>query len=103
MDAADSVGALAGMQTWLVVPLQTKELWRSAHKLAAAYESLMLPLMERLNLPYPWTMRNLAFAHLDAVRPDGRKPMAPPAAPSEPATREPGRVKVRIRPREPKE
>lgn len=104
VEAFDRVGALSGMTPWLVAPLQTREQWRSAHQLAAAYESLMLPLLERLNLPYPWAIRNLAFARLDAVRPDGRRPTAPPSAapdPEPPPQR--AQLKVRIRHREPKE
>jgi len=73
IEGLQGASALEGAQSWLVAPLQTVEQWRSATRLAAAYESLMLPLAERMGLAYPWPMRNLAFAKLDAVRPDGRK------------------------------
>jgi len=60
---------LDGLRPWLVAPLAVQEQWRCAHRLATTYESLVLPLVERLKLPYPWALRNLAFGRLDAVRP----------------------------------
>ncbi|HWI65994.1 MAG TPA: hypothetical protein VNT75_29550 [Symbiobacteriaceae bacterium] len=62
--------ALIPLTEFLVLPLDRRAQWRCAHKLAEAFEKLMLPLTERLGLPYPWAMRNLAFQRLDQTRPD---------------------------------
>ncbi|HEY3367655.1 MAG TPA: hypothetical protein VGK74_21560 [Symbiobacteriaceae bacterium] len=59
---------LDGLKEWLVAPLDLRAQWRCAHRLAAAYESLMLPLTERLGLAYPFAIRNLAFGRLDVVK-----------------------------------
>lgn len=72
--------ALAGLAEWLVCPLEVTALWRCAHRLGAAYESLVLPLLDRLGVVYPWAMRNLTFQLLDQVRP-GRAPV-PTASPA---------------------
>lgn len=77
VEGLEGADALTGLVQWLVAPLDGRSQWRCAHRLAAAYESLTLPLVERLGLPYPWAMRNLAFKRLDETRPD-RGP-APPA------------------------
>jgi hypothetical protein len=69
-EALPGAAALEKLFEWLVSPLDLREQWRCATRLAAAYESLVLPLLERLGLTYPWAMRNLAFARLDQVRPD---------------------------------
>jgi hypothetical protein len=54
---------------WLVAPLQIQAQWRNGYRLAQRFESLLLPLVERLGLPFPWGMRNLAFERLQAVKP----------------------------------
>lgn len=59
-----------GMLEWLVAPLDSKAQWRCAHRLATTFEKLMLPLAERLQLAYPWPIRNLTFKRLDETRPD---------------------------------
>lgn len=61
---------IEGMTEWLVSPLEIWALWRCAHKLSTTYESLVLPLAERLGLDYPWAMRNLAFERLAREKPD---------------------------------
>lgn len=66
--------ALKPLTEWLVQPLDRRAQWRCAYKLAEAFEKLMLPLTERLGLPYPWAMRNLTFRRLDQTRPDSRAP-----------------------------
>lgn len=76
---ADAVAGLEPVREWLVAPLDLRAQWRSAHHLAAAYESLMLPLCQRLGLDYPMAMRNLAFQRLDQARPDRAREVAPPA------------------------
>ncbi len=70
-DAEDVPGAdraLERVLPWLVCPLEARAQWRCAHRLATTYESLMLPLCERLGLSYPYPMRNLAFQRLDAIK-----------------------------------
>lgn len=64
---------LVPMREWLVAPLDLRAQVRSAHRLGAAYESLMLPLCQRLGVPYPMAMRNLAFKRLEQAR-SGAKP-----------------------------
>jgi hypothetical protein len=96
---------LEGLVEWLVAPLDVKAQWRSAHRMAIAYEGLMLPLLERLGLPYPMAIRNLAFRRLDEVKPERRAeaearaglpevPPAPPEAEAPPKPAGPVRVKV---------
>lgn len=83
---------------WLVAPLELRSQWRCAGRLAEAYEKLMLPLAERLQLDYPWAMRNLAFRRLDEIRPDrATGPEAPVPRLRDLATEAPGRVKVKLR------
>lgn len=77
-EGADRVAALHPVREWLVAPLDSRAQWRSAHRLASAYESLMLPLCQRLGVPYPMAMRNLAFERLDKARPDPSVESAPP-------------------------
>jgi hypothetical protein len=92
---------LEGLREWLVCPLDARAQWRGAQRLASSYESLMLPLMERLGLPYPMAMRNLAFRRLDEIRPDRRpdEEMAvPPQEPDMPtASAGPARFKAKGR------
>ncbi|MFZ5814518.1 MAG: hypothetical protein ACOY93_04370 [Bacillota bacterium] len=87
-EGADQIAALAPVREWLVAPLELRAQWRCAHRLAAGYESLMLPLCQRLGLSYPMAMRNLAFGRLDQVRPDraeaGGRPEPPPPEPVRP-------------------
>lgn len=90
------VTALAPVQEWLVAPLDLRQQWRSAHRLASTYESLMLPLCDRLGVPYPMAMRKLAFDRLEQSRPDRGAEAAPPQPP-EPPTPAPapsGRMRV---------
>lgn len=91
---------LAGLSDWLVAPLDYRAQWRCAARLAATYESLFLPLAERLSLEYPWAVRNLAFARLDEVRPDrgpsGEAPLPKPPA-AEPAARPAGPARFKIK------
>lgn len=54
---------------WLVVGLQVEEQWRNAYRLAQRFESLMLPLAERLKLEYPWKMRTLVFDRVGKAKP----------------------------------
>jgi hypothetical protein len=77
--------ALEQVREWLVAPLDLRVQWRAAHRLAAAYESLMLPLCQRLGVAYPMKMRNLAFGRLDQARP-GRGPEGEAPRPAEPAS-----------------
>jgi hypothetical protein len=98
---------LEGLREWLVCPLDSRAQWRMAKRLAGSYESLMLPLIERLGLPYPMAMRNLAFRRLDDIRPDRRPDEETAVPPQEPeGTRAPAgptrfKTKGRIaRPRE---
>lgn len=93
--------ALAQVREWLVAPLELRAQWRDAHRLAAAYESLMLPLCQRLGVSYPMAMRNLAFRRLDQVRPDRSKERPadtasarPAEAAPEPAAPASGRLRV---------
>lgn len=98
---------LESLSEWLVCPLEVRAQWRCANRLATTYESLMLPLTERLKLPYPWAMRNLVFQRLDEIRPDRPKPEegtpaaqpTPPPPPPEPEQRPagPARFKVKVR------
>jgi len=96
-------GALDGLKDWLVVPLDLRAQWRCAHRLATTYESLVLPLTERLDLRYPWAMRKLAFERLDQIRPD--RPTAEVAIPKaeEPAPPRTGPAKFRVKRRAPEE
>lgn len=101
--------ALAGVREWLVCPLELQAQWRCAHRLATTYESLVLPLTERLGLPYPWAMRNLVFHRLEQVKTAwanaeaearGEVPVtkAPEPAPEPPPARTgPARFKVKSR------
>jgi len=102
LDSLPGAGALDGLKEWLVAPLDPRAQWRSAHRLASTFESLLLPLAQRLGLAYPWEMRNLAFARLDQVRPDRPQAAAPPPpAPepeTEPARTGPARFKIKRRP-----
>lgn len=71
--------ALEPVRTALSAPLDVREQRRAAHRLATAFEALMLPLCERLGLAYPMALRNLAFGQLDAAaagpgRPGQRSP-----------------------------
>lgn len=91
---------LGSLLDWLVCPLDLHAQWRCAHRLAAAYESLMLPLSQRLEMPYPWALRNLAFARLDAVRPAqpaAERMQAPPEPAEDGARAGPARFKVKLR------
>ncbi len=90
---------LQSLTEWLVCPLDVRLQWRCAHKLAAAYEGLTLPLAERLGAPYPWELRNHAFRMLDSVRPAQPAPEAViPAEPDPaPAHGGPARFKVKMR------
>jgi hypothetical protein len=101
-DALPGAQALKSLHEWLVCPLQTRLQWHCACKLAAAYESMVLPLMERMGEPYPWAMRNRTFERLEQVRPD-RGAQAIPALPI--AKEEPpeptGPVRIRIKRRRP--
>ncbi|HLO04062.1 MAG TPA: hypothetical protein VK191_13210 [Symbiobacteriaceae bacterium] len=54
---------------WLVAPLAAEPQWRNAYRLAQRFESLMLPLAEKLKLDYPWKMRTLAFDRLGKAKP----------------------------------
>jgi hypothetical protein len=54
---------------WLVAPLNQEAQWRNAYRLAQRFEPLLMPLMERLGLPYPLEMRTLAFDRLTKVKP----------------------------------
>ncbi len=91
-------GVLERVQPWLVAPLEVEQQWRNGHRLATTYESLMLPLCQRLGVEYPMAMRNLAFRRLEAVRPDrGPEAVVPPMpeearAPVEPQRRSGMRV-----------
>lgn len=80
-DTLPGAQALKSLHEWLVCPLQTRLQWHCACKLAATYESMVLPLMERMEEPYPWTMRNRAFEQLEQARPD-RVAQAPPVVPT---------------------
>lgn len=75
---------LDNLKDWLVSPLEYRAQWRCATRLAQTYESLMLPLAERLRFDYPWAMRNLAFQRLDALRPDQGPALAPDKVPRRP-------------------
>jgi hypothetical protein len=93
----DGIAGVEPLKEWLVAPLEVRAQWRSAHRLAAAYESLMLPLCQRLGLAYPMAMRNLAFQRLDQARPDrGAEGAAPAeAAPPAPAPAAPaGKMRI---------
>lgn len=61
-----------GLRLWLVAPLELWAQWRCAHRLAAAYESLIMPLVERTGLEYPWSLRRLLFERLEEIRPQER-------------------------------
>lgn len=71
-EGADAIpglsAALDPVRDALVAPLEGRAQRRSAHRLASAYEGLMLPLCERLGVEYPMEMRNLAFQRLDLGR-----------------------------------
>lgn len=54
---------------WLVVGLQAEAQWQNAYRLAQRFESLMLPLAERLKLAYPWKMRTLVFDRVGKAKP----------------------------------
>jgi hypothetical protein len=54
---------------WLVVGLNQEAQWRNAYRLAQRFESLMLPLAERVGLTYPWSMRTLAFDRIGKAKP----------------------------------
>jgi hypothetical protein len=102
LETLPGAAALDSLKEWLVAPLELRAQWRCAHKLATAYESLTLPLLERLGAPYPWAMRNLVFQRIDQVRPDRPRveaqlpPMAPdPEPPQAPAG--PARFKIKRR------
>lgn len=106
LPGADRV--LGPIQEWVVQPLEQRAQWRCAHRLAEAYETLMLPLAERLSLAYPWAMRNLTFRRLGEIRPQrGQAPdvtiprlrdTADEAAPARKGG--PGRFRVKPRGRE---
>jgi hypothetical protein len=108
-EALPGAVALDQLREWLVTPLDLREQWRCATRLASAYESLMLPLVERLGLTYPWAMRNLAFARLDQVRPD-RSPTGQPDVPrlrdtertDEPSPKPAGPAKFKVKLRRPR-
>jgi len=103
LPGADKV--LEGLTGWLVQPLDLRAQWRCAFRLAETFEKLMLPLAERLQLPYPWAMRNLAFRRLDETRPDrahGAEAAVPRLrdlanVPDPPARSGPVRLKVKLR------
>lgn len=84
LDSLPGASALDGLKAWLVAPLDLRAQHRCATRLAAAFESLMLPLTQKLNLSYPWAMRKLAFQRLEAVHPDRAPDVAVPPQP-EPA------------------
>lgn len=87
------VRALGQLGDWLVVPLEPRALWRSAQRLATTFESLTLPLCERLSAAYPMAMRNLAFRRLDEARPE-QPERAPEALP--PKTAPPRAARMRV-------
>ncbi|HLN65187.1 MAG TPA: hypothetical protein VK464_27010 [Symbiobacteriaceae bacterium] len=101
LEALPGAGALDGLKEWLVSPLELRAQWRCMHKLASSYESLTLPLLERLGLTYPWAMRNLVFARIDEVHPD--RPRVAVDLPKEPepeptrAPAGPARFKIKRR------
>lgn len=64
--------ALAPVGEWLVCPLEVQAQWRCGVRLAQTYERLTIGMFERLGFPYPWRLRNLAFAGLDRARPAAR-------------------------------
>lgn len=62
-------GLVQELSSWLVAPLVLEEQWRNGYRLAQRFESLFLPLAERLGLDYPWQMRTLAFDRLGKAKP----------------------------------
>jgi hypothetical protein len=62
----------AGLKEWLVAPLDVRAQWQNGYRLATTYESLVLPLCERIEISYPWPIRNLAFQRLEQVKPAHR-------------------------------
>jgi len=62
------LSALEPVRAALCAPLDVMEQRRAAHRLATAFEGLMLPLCEKLGVAYPMALRNLAFGQLDAQR-----------------------------------
>jgi hypothetical protein len=61
------LSALERVRSALGAPLDVRDQRRAAHRLATAFEALVLPLCERLGVAYPMDLRNLAFAQLDAA------------------------------------
>jgi hypothetical protein len=96
---------LAGLKEWLVAPLDVRAQWQNGYRLATTYESLVLPLCERIDIRYPWAMRNLAFQRLEQVKPAHKAleevgmPMVVPAPEPEPGRAPTGglRLKGKIR------
>ncbi|MGE5674225.1 MAG: hypothetical protein ACM3XM_10085 [Mycobacterium leprae] len=106
IDRLPGAEALAGLTEWLVAPLDIRAQWRCATRLAATYESLMLPLVDRLGLDYPWALRNLAFRRLELVRPElgeegateaARQVRSAPAVEAPAGPPGPARFKVKLR------
>jgi len=92
-EGADAVpgllAALEPVREVLSVPLDGRAQRSAAHKLAAAFEGLVLPLCERLGIAYPLAMRTLAFRRLDAGREPAPPDVSPPAT-----TQSPGRLRA---------
>lgn len=72
LESLEGSQALTPLGEWLVCPLEIQAQWRCGVRLAETYERLTLAMFDRLGLPYPWSLRNLAFRTLDRVRPSGR-------------------------------
>lgn len=96
LEQLPGAGALAPLGEWLVCPLEMQAQWRCGVRLAQTYERLTLGMFERLELPYPWRLRNLAFAGLDRARPSARGAGVPDQVPVEPVA-DPVRGPVRFR------
>ncbi|MFO7273554.1 MAG: hypothetical protein DIU55_001650 [Bacillota bacterium] len=57
--------ALEPVRPFLSAALEGRSQRRAAHKLAEAFEGLVLPLCQRLGLAYPMALRTLAFRSLE--------------------------------------
>jgi len=74
--------ALEPVRESLAAPVECRAQRRAAHRLAEAFEGLVLPLCRRIGVEYPMALRTLAFLSLDAER-GGPGPEAaqPPGGP----------------------
>lgn len=74
IDADTVPGLLSSVEPvreFLSAPLEGRAQRRAAHRLAEAFEGLVLPLFRRIGLDYPMALRTLAFASLEADRAAG--------------------------------